>query len=162
MQMQFDASPIIRPMRGSVWRYFLMCLLLVAMPLQGFAAVSMLVCGANHERLYSSAAQGSASTSHAQHMHCSDPSDDHESSAAAASTDPLPVPQAAASALSHDTGSQFKCNTCGPCCIGAVLTTDLTIGPVPMPSSADFPDIPTPHPSPAPRGLDRPPQTILA
>lgn len=152
-------------MRGSVWRFLLTCLLLVAMPLQGFAAATMLVCGANHENLYGSATRVAATPKQAQHLHGAHQTDHHEISAASAEkagTGEVTQAQAASGVPSHNTAAKFKCNACGPCCLGAALTTEVVLDVAPLAQSADFPDLTSHHLSPALGGLDRPPQHILA
>lgn len=143
------------PMRLLVWRFLLACLMLVAIPLQGFAAASMLGCGAGHESLYGSSAQGVVNKNHEQHLHRANPADHHDSAASSAEHSATGVP-------SHATGEKFKCNACGPCCIGAALTAELVLNLAPFASSADFPDLTSHHLSPALGGLDRPPQHIFA
>lgn len=142
-----------------------MCLLLVAVPLQGFAASTMLVCGANHESLYGPAAQGVANKKQAQHLHSAGQSDNHgvaATSAENADTGEVAVAQTASNVPSPHANAHSKCNACGPCCPGAALTTAVVLHLAPLASSAEFPDLTSHHLSPALGGLDRPPQKILA
>lgn len=152
-------------MRESVWRILMTCLLLVAVPLQGVAAAAMLACGPNHDSLYGSIAQVVATGKQAQHPHSGDHSHKHEISAASAenaSTGETAQAQTVSGVPSPHTDAHFKCNACGPCCLGAALTTDVVIRVVPLASSADFPDPTCHYLSPALGGLDRPPRHILA
>lgn len=149
-------------MRGSVWRFLLTCLLLVAMPLQGFAAGSMLVCGANHESWNGPAAQAVANEQQVQHLHHAGQSDHHAIAAEKASSGEMTVAQTASGVHSSHTNAHFKCNACVPCCSGALLTTALVLQLAPLASATDFPDLTSHHLSPALDGPDRPPQQIFA
>jgi len=152
-------------MRESIWRILMTCLLLVAMPLQGVAAATMLACGPNHDSLYGSIAQVAATGKQAQHPHSDGHSHKHEISAASAenaSTGEAAQAQTVSGVPSAYTDANFKCNACGPCCLAAALTTDVVIRVVPLASSADFPDPTCNYLSPALGGLDRPPRNILA
>lgn len=142
-----------------------MCLLLVAMPLQGFAAATMLVCAGNHESLYVAATSFAATHTQAQHLHSTHQTDHHEISVASAEnagTGRVAHVHAASGVPSHDTAAKFKCSACGPCCLGAALTTEVVLGVAPLAQSADFPDLTSHHRSPALGGPDRPPQYIAA
>lgn len=152
-------------MRGSVWRFLLTCLLLVAMPLQGYAAATLLVCGASHDSLYVSVAQATADPIQAEHLHSGEPSHPHEvsaTSAGKASADEAAQAQAVPGVPSPHAAAHFKCNACGPCCPGAALATEVVLNLAPLARSADFPDLTSNHLSPTLGGLDRPPQSILA
>lgn len=152
-------------MCGSVWRFLLTCLLLVALPLQGYAAATMLVCGAHHESLYGSATQIIAIQEKAHHLHGDHPDGHHEThagSAQPADTGEVAQAQTASGVPFHDTAKKFKCNSCGPCCLGAMLTTEVVLGMASLVQAADFPDLTSHHLSPALGGPDRPPQRSLA
>ena len=151
-------------MCGSVWRFLLTCLLLVALPLQGFAATTMLVCEPHHESLYGSAAQVIAKQEKVQHLHGDHPSGHHETAAASAhqaGTGEATQAQTASGVPSQDAADEFKCNACGPCCLGAALTTEVVLDVAPLAQAADFPDLTSHHLSPALGGLDRPPQQFI-
>lgn len=141
------------------------CLLLVAVPLQGVAAATMFVCGPDHDSLYGSVALVVAANKQAQHLHSGDHWHKHgisATSAGNASTDKATQAQTVSGVPSPHTGAQFKCNACGPCCLGAALTTDVVIRVAPLASLADFPDLTCNYLSPALGVLDRPPRYILA
>jgi hypothetical protein len=140
-------------------------LLLVAMPMQGFAAATMLACGPNHDSLHGSVAQVVATGKQAQHPHSGGHSHKHEISAASAenaSTGEAAQAQTVSGVPSAHTDADFKCDACGPCCLAAALTTDVVIRVVPVSSSADFPDPTCNYLSPALGVLDRPPRHVLA
>lgn len=142
-----------------MWRFLLTCLLLVALPLKGYAATSMLACGPDHHSIDAAAAQADLPPPSHDHgagaphhpMHGSH--DGHASPAA----EPAPAAGQAA-----DQSAQSKCGTCAPCCIGAALIGDLSIHIAPPAGSADFPAFTTGHCSPPLGRLDRPPRTIAA
>ena len=151
-------------MNRSGWRLLMTCLLLIALPLKGFAAVSMLACGPDHHRIVGVVAQVTESGS-GSHDHGSGLTHHH-------STSPSDVPVNARSGVAHDNASAmgqtshantlFKCSSCAPCCAGVALTSDAAVQVAVPVSSADFPVARPVLPS-APVGrLDRPPKTILA
>ncbi|MDO9198118.1 hypothetical protein [Rhodoferax sp.] len=151
-------------MCGPVWRFLLTCLLLVALPLQGFAAATMLVCGVHHESLYGAATQVIATQEKVQHLHGDHPSGHHETPAASAQqagAGEVAQAQTGSGVPSHEAADKFKCNACGPCCLGAALTTEVVLDVAPRVQAADFPDLTSHHLSPALGGLDRPPQQFI-
>jgi hypothetical protein len=152
-------------MNRGIRRFLITCLLLVALPIKGFAATSMLACGPNHHQMVGAVVQddepaGSAWHDHGDgvsHLHpgmqplISDPEQSILSSDDAASATEFP-----------HFSAKLECGTCAPCCASAVLTGDVSI-PIAAPAnSADFPNLATALRS-APVGrLDRPPRLILA
>lgn len=110
-----------------LFRFALMWLLAVAVPIQGAVAATMLTCGPNHGPAVS---QGSVShtdhTSHASHaMH------DHAEQSSVASTDRADVSTGGA-----DFGkvATQKCSACASCCTAAALPSsvlDLPVSPLP-------------------------------
>lgn len=79
-------------------RVALMWVLLAALPLQGFAAASMLGCGPNHHRASVTApTEAAAPGSDAVHHHTA--SGDHD----------------------HADKAGSKCSVCAACCVGAAL-----------------------------------------
>lgn len=100
------------------FRTALMWLLLLALPLQGVAAATMLGCGPNHHRNTEGAgAAGVHQHQHAGHDgHSHDlPASDVESAAADVAGDP------GTSSHALDKGAKSKCSVCAACCIGAAL-----------------------------------------
>ena len=123
--------------------------MLVAIPLQGFAGVSAAVCAGHHQSLYGA---GLESVAHAAH------SGDHVDAHAGHHT---------ANAIEADAGTPAhnahqKCGGCGPCCLGAVLTSSVQPTVAVLTGKTDFASLSSRHVSPAVRGLDRPPQTVRA
>ena len=142
-----------------MWRFLLTCLLLVALPLKGYAAASMPACGPDHHSIDATAAQaGPPPPSHehranAPHHHLAATMHGAHDGHASPAAEPSPA---------ADQGAQSKCGTCAPCCIGAALIGDLSIHIAPPAGSADFPAFATGHSSPPLGRLDRPPRSIVA
>lgn len=134
-----------------------MWLLLLALPLQGLAAASMIHCGPNHHRMLATAtfAHGEApghttSAAHA-HPHEMALADDH---AGAKSSGAPSVQQL-------DKLMKFKCSACAACCMGAALpTAALTFEPFPPLMTPDS-FVPTTHVGFVTDGPDRPPRLSL-
>ena len=84
-------------------------LVLFALPLQGYAAATMLHCGPSHHRAVA-AAMAEPSSAHDHAMH----GDDHAAGHAGAD----------GASLDHlDKLSKAKCSACASCCVGAALPT---------------------------------------
>jgi hypothetical protein len=132
-----------------MWRVFriaMMCLLAVALPLQGSVAATLRVCGPGHDRM-AVAAAAIAGHDHAAHHH-----DDAVASAhdADATTQDL-----------HKS-AQHKCSACAACCVTAALPASVlrfeAVADAAAPPSAFFS-------SPVAfltDGPERPPRLLLA
>ncbi len=138
------AGPPVRatvaPMR-SFWRLLLLCLMALALPVQGFAAAGGAHCGAMHERMQASAAQ--------DHHHPADAMD-------------------AAEAPHHDDAAQVglgdasKCSACATCCVALGLPATSLLLPVLRAESAQ-PCFAAAGPAAfLTSGPERPPRAILA
>ena len=153
-------------MNRSGWRLLLTCLLLVALPLKGFAAASMLACGPDHDSMI-----GDAMT------HIGEPasSTTYEHGDAILHQHPVTLPGAPgpdlSNGLSYDAASpsqdphfnaKAKCGACTPCCAGAALTSDGLFHIAILVSGTDFPVFAAVHRSAPVTRLDRPPRFILA
>jgi len=133
-------------------RTVLTSLLLLAVPLQGYAAGVMLFCGAAHGRV------DTATVDHAGHAlagHLHDGEAHHHD--VAASNDDLRTPAADLTDLVHS-----ACSVCASCCSGAALpaaTIDASLA-----LRLATPSLPTEHAAPdrAPARLERPPRIVLA
>lgn len=94
----------------SLLRLMLLCLMTVALPVQGFAATGALHCGAMHERMQPGAAHHHDDG--VAHLH-----GDHERAGPAAAD--------GAAAPDEDdavrVGGVFKCSACAACCVGLGL-----------------------------------------
>lgn len=131
-----------------VFKTFLLWLLIVALPLQGFAAAVQTPCGpmAHHD--------SSEMVMQAQAHH-------HESDNAAGS---MTVAAAKSSGASSDAKHKSAfCSACATCCVGAVAPPSASLlTPV---YSSSLPVISSPSPLVSgfiPAGLERPPKRITA
>lgn len=112
-------------------RRFLLCLMMLALPLQGFAAAAMLYCGtgANHAatqtQLDTPTSRHHAEAAVAQHDH-------HSQSIDAVPQTDLPSDQA----QTQLPNASHKCGVCASCC-GVLAITDVprTIAVAPLPPS---------------------------
>ncbi|GGC63531.1 hypothetical protein [Undibacterium terreum] len=117
---------------------FLLWLLMLAIPVQGIAAATMLFCGAEHHHV-AVAEQGG----HAHHHH-----DVAKKTDATQSSD-----QHASGAMAKD-----KCSSCAACCIGAVMVTALSDPEILPPSSEKIDLVFSSHLGHISDGLERPPR----
>ena len=143
---------------GLLFRTLLVWLLVLAVPAQGAAAVTMAFCGPNHD--------GGAAASHAELMepaeqaHESGMHGDHGQTAAV-QEDSADAGDSAAPAKGGHSGKQ-KCSACASCCsICAMLNSVLAV-PVPDLTPTVFSvTVPTVDAF-ALDGPDRPPRIVLA
>ena len=152
-------------MTRSARRFLLTCLLLVALPIKGFAATSMLACAPNHHQMYGAAAQDVEPAGFAWHDHGDGVSHQHADIQSLASGPGHSVTSSddtASTAQFSHSSAKFGCGNCAPCCASAVLTGDVII-PITAPATtADFPVSTVSHRSPPIGRLDRPPRLIFA
>ncbi len=141
------------------FRSAVMWLLLLALPLQGFAAATMLNCGPNHHQMW----EASIGTPAAAHEHSGHADHQHPMDRA----DPGPT---AASSAPDDAGSpvqqlgdltQFKCSACAACCMGAALPTAALTFQSPPPTVAPGVSVLASHVGFLTDGPDRPPRHLL-
>ena len=154
-------------MKKTVWQFLLTCLLLVALPSQGFAATSMSACGSNHHRVSDSLTQAAEPTASTLHDLPDEVSHHHSSTHDAVDVD---ADSGQSSLSSNDSGSiastshlnsSFKCKNCAPCCVGAALTSDVSTHVAAPMSEANFPALTIVSSLPPVGILYRPPQTLL-
>ncbi len=142
-------------------RSAMMWLLLFALPLQGFAAATMLNCGPNHHRtMVAASAEPGAAHEHAaavQHQHAMGMAAGVHEVASADHSDNADAPP-----LPHlDKLVKFKCNACAVCCTGAAMpTAAFTFKPFPPAMAPEF-FVPTSHVGFVTDGPDRPPRLSL-
>jgi hypothetical protein len=125
----------------SFWRLFVTCMLLVAVPLQGMAAVGMVGCSPGPSAVEPASHHSPGATDHAHHAA------------------PTPAPDAAHPGA--DAG-QDDCSQCAPCCFAAMLLSSFEL---PAPAwhkhlvralaEVSYPSAHVP-------GLDRPPRAFPA
>ena len=138
------------------WRIAFAWLLALALPIQGVAAQTMLLCGPAHHQTV--AADASGAREHASFDHHNDINDlaahdqATDAGAAVASTD-----EAKPSKAAH----AGKCSVCSSCCNAATMTSAVvTIDVIPQ-SMPAFATIPAANDRVLIGGLDRPPRPAL-
>ncbi len=92
------------------WRTVILVWLMLLLPLQGFAAVSMWHCVQNNKLLQTAQPQSSASESHCEQMHQSE-QPEQAAASSTSSSDPHPLKQAQAD---HCQGKSL-------CCVAALM-----------------------------------------
>ena len=147
-------------------RYLVMWLLIVALPVQGLAASTMLFCGPGHHGAPKTTDSGH---DHASHLHMG-------ASEVSATSQGAAHPDAVEAAPPHD-GSSFspasvkhvkhanvpgKCSACAACCTVAFLPTAIIAFTEPAPSRALAVVEPVAHVGFFTDGPDRPPRIPLA
>ena len=122
---------------ASGFRSAVMWLLLLALPLQGFAAATMLNCGPNHHQMW----QASIGTQAAAHEHSGHGEHHHpmvsaDSDQTSASSEP---DDGKSSVQQLSELSKFKCSACAACCMGVALPASALTFQSPPPAAApDF------------------------
>ena len=156
-------------MTKTLWRFLLTCLLLVALPSQGFAAIGMAVCGPNHHAVFDISSPASNLDSRAAqkapgrvlHQHALESSDAHDADGHAGQSLIL-SPDTGASGNAIKADSDLKCKNCAPCCTSAMLTSEVVTPGALLAGKTDFPALITALTFPPLGGLDRPPRLLLA
>ena len=140
----------------SGFRSAMMWLLLVALPLQGYAAATMLTCGPNHHRLMAAAI---AEPDEAHH-HAAGVQHHHEMGMADGQHDVASVDGSGGTpSLPHlDNLMKFKCNACAVCCTGAAMPTAIFTFELLPPAMTPELFVPTSHAGFVTDAPDRPPR----
>jgi hypothetical protein len=98
---------------------FVLWLLLIAVPFQGYAAATMMCCGSAHSKGIEHTAQEPAMQS--MHSHASNMDHDHDEDAVATGS----ATHSDAGVQHHDGDDSkrvaFKCSACASCCVGAAI-----------------------------------------
>lgn len=139
------------------FRSALMWLLLLALPLQGFAAATLLNCGPNHHRVVVAAAgvaDAAAAHVHAQGSH--DMQADMHAELHADQDADQGADQGAGTPAEKVAAS--KCSACAACCLGAALPTATSLVPAIAPAISPTVFVATPHVDVMSDRLDRPPR----
>ncbi len=130
-------------------RFLLILMLLCALPLQGFAAASMLRCAPSHHgstQMDQPAHAAGTGSAHDASMH----EGHHGHPGVAADVDGTPA---------H---GKYGCSACAACCIGGALASPAPL----LPASAHLHERPLPVPQPAAafitEGPERPPRLLPA
>lgn len=135
-------------------RFLLIILLLIALPFQGFAQASRIVCdpghlghaGAVEQNIHVEHAEGAEGTYHGHDGHDAD----HHSNEGVAQLSP-----GSAQTLPH---LDDKCNHCSPCCTGTAIFSQPVALILPTVMAQDFPAVAWAEDSITPSRLDRPPR----
>ena len=97
---------------SALQRFLLVCLLSLAIPLQGYAAAAMTFCGPTHERM-------AAAHAHADHGHAADGASHHGGHEVSAHAG-----EHVDDGLTHwQQLGDLDCSACAACCAAAVLPT---------------------------------------
>lgn len=133
------------------WRIALAWLLAVALPIQGYAAQTMMLCGpASHPGVIED---------HAAHAHDHAGMAGHEAHAMA---DEGVAAQDADDAQPTQAPHAGKCSVCSSCCNVVGLTTTVVSLAVAPPDLPEVPTLQAAHDRVMVGGLDRPPRSALA
>jgi predicted cobalt transporter CbtA len=140
---------------------FVLWLLLIAVPFQGYAASAMMCCGSAHAKDASHAAQ-SEKHDHA-HSAVSGLDHDHESALGAAGTTATEQDSAHHHPGDGSKRAAFKCSACASCCVGAVLlqTPNFSFDVAPL-QSMRIAFVPRYFYRFVPETLERPPYRLIA
>ena len=155
-------------MTKSVWRFLLTCLLLVALPSQGFAAIGMAVCGPSHHGRVSSLSPVSNLDARAaqdppdQVLHHHAVTSDARDAGGQVGQSTMSSPDTGSSGSTSKTDSNLKCKNCAPCCASAMLTSEVVTPVAISAGKADFPALVITLTFPPLGSLDRPPRLLLA
>lgn len=130
----------------SLLRFLLLCLMVVALPVQGLAATGAVHCAAMHERMQTAS----------MHLHHDGSAHDH--AAADAQHEAAP----ASADLPQGQGGSFKCSACAACCVALGLPAGAIVLPHP-PAQAFQPAFGSRDPVAfLTGGPERPPRAFLA
>lgn len=126
-----------------LFRLFLLCIMFVAIPFQGFAAAAMVNCNTEHHHVLPGEQHDHAQAGQHEHQHNSnDKVSNHSVSKASPVTKVM----------------KDKCSACASCCVGAALVTNSTATPVSTPSSEKISLVFSSHFGHISDGLERPPR----
>ena len=117
---------------------FVLWLLLIAVPFQGYAAATMMCCGSAHAKDVEHKAQEPAMQGNI-HSHLSGMDHDHHEGVVAAGSTGAPESDSGAHHHAGDSSKRvaFKCGACASCCVGAAIvqTSDYSFGIAPLNST---------------------------
>jgi hypothetical protein len=152
-------------------RRFVLWLIIAILPVQGYAAATMVACGPSHERMAARAPHAHAedlgrASHHGAHDHAAH---DHGAHAHAAHDHAGFTPDAHAAVTPDDTAraasdlASFTCSACAACCVGAALPAREFSLDVPAPAPDTLrPATAAPLTAVTLDGLERPPRPFLA
>lgn len=144
-------------MSRPLWRLLLTCMLLIALPLKGVAAVSLMPCGPDHGVL------GVTSPAHDTHESATADHDDMDGQEtwAPGATQSGHV-DGSDLAIGHHHDAKFKCGNCAPCCLSLAPSGSLPMVLAMQASLGEFPSLQTRYISAEVGSSLRPPQFRLA
>lgn len=153
-------------------RRFFVWLLIVILPVQAYAAASMVACGPRHERMAAAMAASAhagmrsdgsdaGAHDHRAHDHRAHHHPDHEHAGPASHGHDAAPADDAVSVSSDSAG--ITCSACAACCVGAALPVgDVALhSPAPVPGTLR-PAMAAPFDAVTLDGLERPPRSFLA
>jgi uncharacterized protein involved in copper resistance len=138
-------------------RTFLMWLLMLAIPVQGFAASAMLHCGPGHQRQQQAAAAMDGHEAHAAHHGQRGHSAHHAEHAMSTAVDDI----ASDDSVAPTSLAAAKCSACAYCCYASAIVGTPPFVDVVTPDTAPDAALPPRVEAIVPDGLDRPPRLLL-
>lgn len=133
----------------SLLRLLLLCLMAVALPVQGFAAAGAMHCATMHERM-----QG-------VDVHHHDDGADHPHAQAASHHD-MSSTDAGSDDSAARVGGMFKCSACAACCVGLGLPASVISVPPGPAEGLTPPSVSRAVATFFTGGPERPPRSVLA
>ena len=139
-----------------IWRLAFAWLLAIALPLQGYAAQAMTLCGpAHHAPAAAPAAKVLDHPAAAAHMA-------HTAHATSDASQAAPSDEDGGADEQWPSGHAGKCSVCASCCNAAALAVAAPVVPVVPPQPVDVATIPQAQERMWVGGLERPPRALLA
>lgn len=141
----------------TVLRTLWICLLLLALPVQGFAAAQMTQCGPGHGRTQHASVGGheQARAAHAHEQHAKGlVQHDHHAHAASQPDDP--------SNDDSPPAAKHHCSACAACCVGLALPSSAPVVVAPPDAALHVAATGAADPVFLTSGLERPPRSPLA
>ena len=137
----------------------MICLLLMAIPVKGAVAASMVMCGPGHDRATAPITAESEKIAggnvpshhhnHASYHYAGNGGSEFSHGAGIAQTETLA------------THGAMKCSICAACCVGAFLVSSHVVVPASAGTEAPFPALDVQFSGTVLAGLERPPRSFL-
>jgi len=144
-----------------IWRSVLTWLLVLAMPVQGMAAIGMQHCAPAQEHMHPGGVAASVAHGHGNGHERQYPAAANDAAPAASNEAPAPELAHSTAAVSSGFTGDAKCSACAACCPALGLPNRALHLPA-LPSAASLAPLPMAAvPSFIPAGLDRPPRSSL-
>ncbi|MBY0573467.1 MAG: hypothetical protein K2P84_07275 [Undibacterium sp.] len=132
----------------------LLWLLILAIPLQGLAAASMMLCATEHHQVSTMQNAQSVQASERKHDAPVQSYQGHQHHVQVHEADD----HASESATTHQHTSKDKCSACSACCVGAVILTSYLASPISRPASEKIDTVFSSHVGHISDSLERPPR----